>query len=107
MNAPDSPLTLVFDGSLAASKEEAEHLKSKDKDGRLNLVDISAANVNPSDFGCTADEVRRSIRVRDASGKMLSGAAALEAAHEAVGLGSYFRFTRLPGMASGDTAFSR
>lgn len=100
------PLNVVFDGNNAASAQEAKHLKEKDKDNNLNLVDVSKGG-NAADYGCDAAAVKNTVHVQDAGGKVLAGMDAIGAMHEAVGLGSYFRFCRQPGLQTGGSGFFR
>lgn len=89
------PLTVLYDSNSKVSARELADLKSKDKGGRIKAVDISAPEVSAADYGVSG-KLGNEVYVRDAAGHVYTGATALEAAYEAVGMGSYFRFTRLP-----------
>jgi hypothetical protein len=92
-------LTVWYDGANKAIALEIEQLKSKE-DGRLALVDASADGFQPAGE-VTADAVRQQLHARGADGKLVKGLAALGAAYDAIGLGSWFRFCRKPGLETG------
>lgn len=89
------PLTILYDGNSKVSTRELADLTSKDKAGRLKALDVSTPEVNAAEYGAS-QSLGNEVYVRDAAGHVYTGATALEAAYEAVGMGSYFRFTRLP-----------
>lgn len=95
------PLTVLFDSKDICSAIDIQDLKAKDKQGHLNPVDIYQPGFKPSDHGLSDTNAHHGLHVRDAAGTVLEGVDAEEAAYEAVGLGSYFRFNRGPGMRSG------
>ncbi|MDQ9171689.1 hypothetical protein Q8A64_14845 [Oxalobacteraceae bacterium R-40] len=99
--AAQKPLTIIwYDGDNVAHVAEIGQLASKEKQGRLQYVNVSAQSFRP-DGEVTADAVRRVVHARNANGKLVKGIAALEAAYDAIGLGSWFRFCRKPGLESG------
>lgn len=100
------PLDVVFDGNNEASSLEVNHLKEKDADNNLNLVDVSQG-ANAEDYGCDIAEVKKTVHVRDAGGTVLGGKEAISALHDAVGLGNYFRFCRQPGLQTEGSGFFR
>lgn len=105
-SAPDgASMVVVFDADSGASKEEAEHLQTEDKQGALTFVDASAADFSQADYDCSKEDFRTSICFKDTSGKCLTGPEALATAYEAIGLGSYFRFTRAPGLTGSSSGF--
>ena len=95
------PLTMLYDGAKAASAQEINELKAKDKQDRLQIVDVSQDSFNGTDYGVKAEDVRQSIYAKDGSGKVFKGIEALETAYEAIGLGTWFRYCRKPGLQSG------
>lgn len=100
MSKARTPLTVVFNGSDLPSAIEVKAMKKKDKSGALELVDIVAGG-NPADYDIDEASARKTIQIRDAAGRQFSGIDAIGAMHEAVGLGGYFRFCRVPGLISG------
>lgn len=94
------PLTVLYDGSSKVSGRELTELKDKDSAGRLKAIDVSKPGVNVAEYGVSGT-LGNDLFVRDAAGHTYTGITALEAAYEAVGLGNYFRFTRLPGSDCG------
>ncbi|HTJ97386.1 MAG TPA: hypothetical protein VL381_07940 [Rhodocyclaceae bacterium] len=97
---PQWPLTVLYDGKSLVSGHELEELKTKDKAGRLNTIDITKAGANVAEYGLKGP-LGNDLYVRDAAGHTYTGPTALEAAYEAVGLGNYFRFALLPGFDCG------
>lgn len=96
----ETPLTVLYDSSNAASVHEIEFLKAKNMDGKLEFVDLSASADRATDYGVNAEEVKQQLHARGASGQVVAGIDALYAAHAAVGLGSWFEMCRLPGFLS-------
>jgi predicted DCC family thiol-disulfide oxidoreductase YuxK len=70
---PDFPLSVFYDGSCSVCATEIEHYKRKDPEGRLILVDISAADFDPAPQGITRDEFMRQIHVIDRTGRIYRG----------------------------------
>jgi predicted DCC family thiol-disulfide oxidoreductase YuxK len=95
-----TPVTVIYDGTNAASVHEVEFLKSKNQDGPLEFVDLSASAERATDFGVSAAAVKEQVHARDASGQVFAGNDALYAAHAAVGLATWFEMCRLPGFLS-------
>jgi hypothetical protein len=95
------PLTVLFDSNDVLSAIELKDLKAKDKKHRLNPVDVAQPGFKAAEYGMSDDEAHHGLHIRDAAGTTLRGIDADEAAYEAVGLGSYFRYTRGPGLRSG------
>ena len=104
MSTAQTPLTVIYDSRNLSSKLEVQRLTSKDKDRLMTLVDISADG-KAEDFGCQTDAVRKTIHVRDAEGRIFVDLDAIDAMHDAIGLGGYFRFCRTPGLRSGPSGF--
>jgi hypothetical protein len=104
MSTAKTPLTVVYDSSNLASRLEVDKLKAKDTSGLMTLVDIASGG-KAEEHGCTTDAVRKTIHVRDADGKIFAGINAIDAMHDAIGLGGYFRFCRTPGLTSGPSGF--
>lgn len=95
-----APVTVIYDGTDAASAHEVEFLQSKNQDGMLEFVDLSASTGRANDYGVTVEAVNRRMHIRDASGQIFAGTDALYAAHAAVGLANWFEMCRLPGFLS-------
>jgi hypothetical protein len=66
----------------------------------MTLVDIATGG-KAEDHGCQTAAVHKTIHVRDANGTVFVGISAIDALHDAVSLGGYFRFCRTPGLTSG------
>jgi predicted DCC family thiol-disulfide oxidoreductase YuxK len=95
-----TPVTILYDSSVAASVHEVEFLKSKNKDGKLEFVDLAESADSATDYGVSAAAVKQQIHARDATGQIFAGNDALYAAHTAIGLANWFEMCRLPGFLS-------
>src|SRR5258706_1590043 len=83
------PLTIFYDASCAMCAGEMQLLKGRDRDGRLELVDCSAADFDDTVLAGT--RIRREnlmtlIHARDAHGRWLVGVEVFEVAYAAAGL---------------------
>jgi predicted DCC family thiol-disulfide oxidoreductase YuxK len=90
------PLTLFYDASCAVCSLEMDHLRSRNHDGKLAFVDITAPGFDPAPFGATLAAMDAQIHGRCADGQMIIGVQALRLAYEAVGLGWVLRPTAWP-----------
>lgn len=95
-----APVTVLYDSNNAASLHEVEFLKSRNKDGKLVFVELSASVDSAGEFGVGDAAAKQQLHARDASGEVFAGNDALYAAHTAVGLASWFEMCRLPGFLS-------
>jgi len=95
-----TPVTVLFDSTNAASAHEVEFLKAKNTNGMLVFVDLAAAANSAADYDVSAAAVKEQLHARDASGQVFAGTDALFAAHAAVGLANWFEMCRLPGFLS-------
>ena len=98
-----TPVTVLYNSTNAASVHEVVFLKTKNKDGKLEFVDLAAAASSATDYGVSAAAVKEQLHARDASGQVLAGNDALYAAHAAIGLANWFEMCRLPGFLCGGT----
>lgn len=81
------PMTLLYDGACAVCSLEIEHLRERDRAGRLRFVDIAASGFEAAAHGATREEFDTAIHARLADGRMLTGVPVLRLAYAAVGLG--------------------
>jgi len=95
-----TPLTVLYDSTNAASVHEVGFLKSKNSDHRLEFVDLAESADSASDYGVSDEAVKQQLHARDASGVVFAGTEALFAAHAAIGLANWFKMCRLPGFLS-------
>ena len=86
----ETPLTVLYDSSNAAGIHEIEFLKSKNTDGKLEFVDLSASADRAAEYGVSVEAAKERLHARDASGEVFAGKDALYAAHAAICLGSWF-----------------
>lgn len=98
--ATQKTLTAWYDGEHKAIVQEIDQLRAIDKQGRLEFRHASAAGFASEDE-TGLESWRTRVYARKSDGANVQGITALEAAYEALGLGSYFRFCRKPGLESG------
>lgn len=87
------PLTLLYDANCAVCSLEMDHLRSRNHEGKLQFVDITAPGFDPAPYGATLAAMNAEIHARRADGQVISGVQVLRLAYEAVGLGWVFRPT--------------
>lgn len=80
------PLTVFYDGSCALCAAEMIALQKLDRDGRLELVDCSAADFDDAGLAVSRAAMMSRIHARDADGRWLSGIDVFEATYGAAGL---------------------
>lgn len=83
------PLTVFYDASCPLCATEMQALKSRDAQGRLRLVDCSAADFDDSvlaGLAVTREDMMTLLHVRDAHGRWFVGVEAFEHAYRAAGL---------------------
>jgi predicted DCC family thiol-disulfide oxidoreductase YuxK len=90
------PLTLLYDASCAVCSLEMNHLRSRNHEGKLVFIDITAPGFDPAPFGATLSAMDAQIHARCADGQVIVGVQALRLAYEAVGLGWVLRPTAWP-----------
>lgn len=74
MNAA-APLTVYYDASCPLCRAEIAALKSRDRDGKLLLIDCSAPDfddIHAASAGLSHCDLMRAIHARDANGRWLS-----------------------------------
>jgi len=81
------PLTLFYDAGCPVCALEMDHLRERNRDGRLRFVDISAPGFNATPYGVTAAAMDAEIHGQGPDGTMLRGVEVLRLAYDAVGLG--------------------
>jgi predicted DCC family thiol-disulfide oxidoreductase YuxK len=83
------PLTVYYDASCPMCASEMHVLRDRDRDGRLQLVDCSAADFDDTALlasGVDREKLMTLIHGRDAYGRWLVGPDCFQAAYGAVGL---------------------
>lgn len=90
MDAPiQYPLTIFYDASCSMCANEMHALRDLDRDGRIELVDCSAADFDPGSLrrsDVTRGDLMARIHARDGDGRWLVGVEVFEAAYRAAGL---------------------
>jgi len=81
-------MTVFYDASCPLCATEMRMLKSRDRDGRLELVDCSAPAFDARALGLpvTRAALMERIHARDGDGRWLTGVDVFEAAYGAAGL---------------------
>lgn len=87
------PMTLLYDGACPVCSLEIEHLRDRDRAGRLVFIDIAAAGFDAAAHGTTRAALDAAIHARLADGRVLTGVPVLRLAYQAVGLGWLWRPT--------------
>ncbi|MEO6363933.1 MAG: DUF393 domain-containing protein [Caldimonas sp.] len=83
----NATLTLFYDAGCGVCSLEMANLRRRDVAGRLDLVDMSAADFDAGRHGFTAAALDAEIHAVRADGSVLRGMAALRQAYAEVGLG--------------------
>ena len=77
--ADEPRLTVFYDGACGVCAREINHYRGIDTEGRLALVDISAADFDPAAHGRTLDQFMAELHVLTPEGEFLTGVAAFAA----------------------------
>lgn len=93
---PHYPLLVMYDHACTLCRTEMRRLKLRDREQRLELLDISAPEFAPDSYGFTHTALQAALHVRDARGQWLVGMAAIRAVYRAVGLGALMMPTGWP-----------
>jgi predicted DCC family thiol-disulfide oxidoreductase YuxK len=81
--APSFPLSVFYDGACVVCSTEVEHYRRKDREGRLMVVDISAADFKPEQYGIPLAAFMREMHVIDRQGQVYRGVEAFWAIWQA------------------------
>src|SRR3990167_9409736 len=81
------PLTLLYDGLCPVCSLEMDHLRERDRHGRLVFVDIAAPGFDAARYGVTHEALDAALPGLCADGRMLRGMPVLRLAYAAAGLG--------------------
>ncbi|WP_280152685.1 DUF393 domain-containing protein [Piscinibacter sp. XHJ-5] len=87
------PLTLFYDAGCPVCALEMDHLRERNRAGRLVFVDISAPGFGADQYGTSEAAMEAEIHGLTAGGAMLRGVQVLRLAYDAVGLGWVLRAT--------------
>jgi predicted DCC family thiol-disulfide oxidoreductase YuxK len=96
---PDQYIKLLYDGQCPFCRREVQWLKGKDRDGRLEIEDISDPAFDPARYGLTRPAVEAEIHGVLPDGKIVRRVEAIRRAYRAVGLGWLVWPTRLPAIS--------
>jgi predicted DCC family thiol-disulfide oxidoreductase YuxK len=81
------PLSLLYDAACPVCSLEMDHLRERNREGKLVFIDITAAGFDASAWGTSLAELNAEIHGVTPNGEHVIGLAALRAAYAAVGLG--------------------
>jgi len=81
------PLTLLYDRRCAVCRLEMDELRERDREAKLNFIDISQDGFDAAPWGATLADLNAVIHAIDARGRTHRGVPALRMAYAAVGLG--------------------
>ena len=90
------PVTLFYDGSCPICMKEINWLMKKDKQQRLDLVDVSRDDFCENYPDMNPEALDRLIHAKLGNGRIVTGVDATLAAWEAVGLGYWIAPLRWP-----------
>jgi predicted DCC family thiol-disulfide oxidoreductase YuxK len=91
--ASDYPLKIFYDASCPVCALEMDHLRARDADGRLELVDLSAPGFDAPCHGFAHADLDAAIHAVRPDGSVVRGMAVLRLAYAAAGLGWLLRPT--------------
>ncbi|WP_113911380.1 thiol-disulfide oxidoreductase DCC family protein [Roseovarius dicentrarchi] len=90
--------TVYYDGACPLCRSEIGYYAKRDRDGRLDLVDVSQPGADLPD-GLDANDAKARFHVQSAGGSLLSGAAAFaEVWRQVPGWGVAARVAHFPGV---------
>jgi predicted DCC family thiol-disulfide oxidoreductase YuxK len=81
------PLTLFYDAACPVCSLEMDHLRARNRDGRLVFVDIRTPGFDAARYGVTFEAMDAQLHAQRADGQVIYGVQVLRLAYEAVGLG--------------------
>lgn len=71
--APAFPLRVFFDGSCSVCAREIEIYRSRDRDGKLRCIDISAPDFEPERYGIAREDFMDQLHAIDEQGTVYRG----------------------------------
>jgi len=87
------PLTLFYDAACPVCALEMDHLRERNREGRLVFVNIAAPGFDPAPYGVSCADMDAEIHGLCADGTMLRGVEVLRLAYDAADLGWVLRPT--------------
>ncbi len=101
--SPVFPLKVFYDGSCSVCATEIEHYGKKDREGRLELIDISAPDFTPDRYGIGLVEFMYQLHAIDQDGKVYRGPEAFWSIWQAFPSSTWYgllgTFITLPGVS--------
>lgn len=93
----NSPVTLLYyDSDCPLCSREAAWLKRHDKQGRIQLRDITSISDAEVPAGCSREDLMRVLHARLPDGAIVTRLAAARAVYDAIGRGWMMRWTGWP-----------
>ena len=91
--ASDYPLKVFYDASCPVCALEMDHLRARDAEGRLDLIDMSAPGFDAACHGFAHADLDAAIHAVRPDGSVVRGMPVLRLAYGAAGLGWLLRPT--------------
>jgi predicted DCC family thiol-disulfide oxidoreductase YuxK len=82
-NAPAFPISVFYDGACVVCSTEVEHYHRQDHGGQLIIVDISADDFEPEQYGIPLSAFMHEMHVIDRQGQVYRGVEAFWAVWQA------------------------
>jgi predicted DCC family thiol-disulfide oxidoreductase YuxK len=83
----EQPFKLLYDGKCPICRSEMSFLRRRDKNGRLQFLDIHAADFDPAAYRRTFDDLMSQIHGVYGDGRVVSGVEVFREAYRRIGLG--------------------
>lgn len=93
-----APFEVFYDEQCPLCRKEINFIRRRDKQNRITLTDISAADFDAAETGKSLDELMREIHGRYGDGSLITGVEVFREIYQRIGLGFFVRPTRLPGI---------
>lgn len=91
-------MQVYFDGACPLCRKEIAWLRRRDRHGKLQMIDISAAEFDGAAVGRSYDQLMGELHARLPDGRWITGVEVFQRMYSAVGLGFLTSWTRLPGI---------
>ena len=90
-------LTIFFDGGCPLCKREVDFLQSKNKDEKLEFIDINCWDLFiENEFGITYKQAMERIHAINSHGEIIKDIKVFQEAYDLIGLGWIYAPTKLP-----------
>ena len=73
MTSPSYPITIFYDGACGMCVAQMDKFRARDREKRLNFVDISSPEFKPESLGIDPKLAQKYIYARDSGGQIVRG----------------------------------